>query len=273
MKLGKAPGIDNITTDLLKAAGRKIHKAIAQLFTQCLQERKVPKKFCLGIVTLLHKKGDKQNLANYRPITLLPNIYKLFTKILTNRLTDTLDENQPREQAGFRSGYSTIDHLHTINQLIEKTLEFNRPLCLAFVDYEKAFDSIEHNAVFNSMREQGVEEDYIEIIRNIYENGTSIIRLHKDTDEIKIAKGVRQGDTISPKLFTASLESTFRKTNWEGKGVNIDGEYLNHLRFADDISNTTRSNRFTYSYKCKCLNAIIHTRNIDTLTNTHINIR
>merc|ERR1711989_16583 len=122
-------------------------------------------------------------------------------------------------------GYSTIDHLHTINQLIEKTLEYNKPLCLAFVDYEKAFDSIEHNAVFNSMREKG----------------TSIIRLHKDTDEIKIGKGVRQGDTISPKLFTASLESIFRKTDWEGKGINIDGEYLNHLRFADDISNTTEA--------------------------------
>ena len=92
---------------------------------------------------IINKKGDKQNLNNYRPITLLPNIYKLFTKILTNRLTDTLDENQPREQAGFRSGYSTIDHLHTINQLIEKTLEYNKPLCLAFVDYEKAFDSRE----------------------------------------------------------------------------------------------------------------------------------
>ena len=72
-------------------------------------------------------------------------------------------------------------------------------------------------------------------------NVTSIIRLHKETDEIKIARGVRQGDTISPKLFTASLESIFRKTNWKGKRVNIDGEYLNHLRFADDISNTTEA--------------------------------
>ena len=91
------------------------------------------------------------------------------------------------------------------------------------------------------MREQGVNENYIQIIKHIYENGTSIIRLHKDTNEIKIAKGVRQGDTISPKLFTASLESIFRKTDWEGKGINIDGEYLNHLRFCDDINTATET--------------------------------
>ena len=94
-------------------------------------------------------------------------------------------------------------------------------------------------AVYNSLREQGVNENYVETIKNIYENGTAIIRLHKDTNEIKIAKGVRQGDTISPKLFTASLESIFRKTDWEGKGIRIDGEDLNHLRFADDIVITT----------------------------------
>ena len=88
---------------------------------------------------------------------------------------------------------------------------------------------------------QGVDENYLEIIQNIYKNGSSIIILHKDTDEEKVAKGVRQWDTISPKLFTAGLETKFRKTDWEGKGVNIDGEYLNHLRLADDISNTTEA--------------------------------
>ena len=56
----------------------------------------------------------------------------------------TLDENQPWEQAGFRKGYSTTDHLHALNQLIEKSKEYQRPLCLSFIDYEKAFDSVEH---------------------------------------------------------------------------------------------------------------------------------
>ena len=74
---------------------------------------------------LLHKKGPRDDIQNYRPISLISNPYKIFTKILTRRLTKTLDENQPVEQAGFRSGYSTIDHLQTVNQLIEKVQEFN----------------------------------------------------------------------------------------------------------------------------------------------------
>ena len=61
------------------------------------------------------------------------------------------------------------------------------------------------------------------------------VHLHKESEKIRIKRGVRQGDTISPKLFTATLESIFRRLNWENKGVKIDGEFLSNLRFADDI--------------------------------------
>ena len=127
-KRGKAPGKDGITSDMLKVAEDEIHNKLAQLFTQCLCKRDVPEAWCNAIVSLLHQKGDKEDLGNYRPINLLSDIYKLFSKILTNRLEKLFDENQPREQAGFKSGCSTIDLLHPMNQLIEKTSEYNMPL-------------------------------------------------------------------------------------------------------------------------------------------------
>lgn len=77
---------------------------------------KVHKKFSLGIVILLCKKI----LKTLATITLLVNIYKLFSKVLTDRLTDTVEENQSREEPGYWSDYSTIDHLQTIKPLIEK---------------------------------------------------------------------------------------------------------------------------------------------------------
>ena len=68
-----------------------------------------------------------------------------------------------------------------------------------------------------------------------YTDSSVTVHLHKESEKIRIKRGVRQGDTISPKLFTATLESIFRRLNWENKGVKIDGEFLSNLRFADGI--------------------------------------
>ena len=178
---------------------------------------------------------------NYRPISLLNNIYKLFTKIITNRITRTLDENQPREQAGFRIGFSTIDHLHAVNLLIEKCAEYKIPLVVGLVDYNKAFDSVEIPDVIEALQEQGVDPMYVNVLKHIYKQAKSFIRLHKDSKPFLVSRGVRQGDTRSPKLFTACLEKVFRKLNWSRRGILIDGEYLSHLRFADDIIIFTRN--------------------------------
>ena len=76
---------------------------------------------------------------------------------------------------------------------------------------------------------------YIEILKDVYKDSSVTVHVHKESEKIRIKRGVRQGDTISPKLFTATLESIFRRLNWENKGVKIDGEFLSNLRFADDI--------------------------------------
>ena len=103
------------------------------------------------------------------------------------------------------------------------------------MDYEKAFDSVQTQAILTSLQEQGIEDVYIEILKDIYTDSSVTVHLHKESEKIRIKRGVRQGDTISPKLFTATLENIFRRLNWENKGVKIDGEFLSNLRFADDI--------------------------------------
>ena len=134
------------------------------------------------------------------------------------------------------SGFSTIDHMQVISQLQEKADEYKFPLCFAFVDYEKAFDSIECKPLFQSLENQGVEAAYITLLRDLYNGATSTLKLHRDSDKTKLQRGVRKGDNISPKLFTACLQAAIiNKINWEDKGINIDGEHLPHLIFADDI--------------------------------------
>jgi hypothetical protein len=130
-----------------------------------------------GVVALFFKKGDRTQLKNYRPITLLSHVYKLFSRVITNRLARRFDDFQPPEQVGFRKGFSTIDHIHTLRQVIQKTEEYNQPLCLAFVDYEKAFDSVGTWAVLESLQRYHIDYRYIQVLQSLYENATMSVRL------------------------------------------------------------------------------------------------
>src|ERR1700722_16922916 len=102
---------------------------------------------------------------------------KLFTKVIKNRIEKQLDTNQDREQGGFRSGYSTTDHLQVITQLVQKANEYEMPMCFIFVDDEKEFDSVEHCGIINAIKEYQINSVYIETFINIYNNGIKLILL------------------------------------------------------------------------------------------------
>uniref|UniRef100_A0A7I5E504 Reverse transcriptase domain-containing protein n=1 Tax=Haemonchus contortus TaxID=6289 RepID=A0A7I5E504_HAECO len=212
-----------------------IIKTLARLFTRYLSECKVPTSWKTSKTVLLYKKGDPDDIGNYRPICLLSVIYKLFTRVILNRIGRILDEGQPCEQAGFRKGCSTIDHIHTLTRLIEVSREYKMPLCLTFIDLKKAFDTVETEAVIEALSNQGVPTQYIRMLRELYDNFTTRISPFYKEVIINVKRGVRQGDTISPKLFSAALENIMRHLEWEDLGVKVDGRYLHHLRFADDI--------------------------------------
>ena len=235
MKNGKAPGPDSVKIEILNASSEESVKILQKIYNKELLTQKIPKYWKNATIILLHKKGSKSEVKNYRPISLMPHIHKLYTKIIKNRIERTLNENQPPEQAAYRTGYSTTDHLHTIRQIMEKALEYKIHLYMAFIDYEKAYDSISHEAIFRAMRNQGIDQVYINIIRDAYTNRTAQIQTDVLSRKIDINKGVRQGDTLSPNLFTAALQEIFKRVDFEGKGIKIQGERLSNLRFADDI--------------------------------------
>ncbi|VDM62392.1 unnamed protein product [Angiostrongylus costaricensis] len=146
-----------------------------------------------------------------------------------------MDEGKSCEQAGFRKGFSTMDHIHTITRLTEASREYKRPLCLAFIDLKKTFDSIEVEAVMESLDSQRVPAQYIMILLDLYKNFTTKITVFYNSNIIDVKRGVRQGDTISPKLFTVTVENVERMLEWDNIGVKIDGWQLHHVRFYDNI--------------------------------------
>ena len=106
-----------MTTDVLKDGGEPIVQMFTNMLNRCLSEGKLPNSWENASVILIHKKGDTTDIKkNYIPISLLPITYKVFSQVILRRMLRTLDQHQAREQAGFRSGFSTIDHIQVISQ-------------------------------------------------------------------------------------------------------------------------------------------------------------
>ncbi|EPB76803.1 hypothetical protein ANCCEY_04085 [Ancylostoma ceylanicum] len=198
-----APGPDRIRPEHLKNLPTAIVNTLARLFTRYLSECKVPNQWKTSRTVLLYKKGDPQDIGNYRPICLLSVVYKLFTRVILNRIERTLDEGQPCKQAGFRKGSSTIDHIHTVTRLIEVSREYKMPLCLTFIDLKKAFNTVETGAVLEALGNQSVPTQYIRIFRELYSNFTTKISPFYDDINIDIPAidqrivGYRLGGEVS----------------------------------------------------------------------------
>ncbi|KHN87533.1 hypothetical protein Tcan_01016, partial [Toxocara canis] len=101
-------------------------------------------------------------------------------RVIYNRIASIPDENTRREQASFRKRFSTTDHIFALTQLIERCREYKVPLCLLFIDFKKAFDSVEHNAVLQSLSDQEVDPVYIRIIEDSLPNPTRRSHYSKD---------------------------------------------------------------------------------------------
>ncbi|GFN91464.1 endonuclease-reverse transcriptase [Plakobranchus ocellatus] len=133
---------------------------------------------------------------------------------------------------------STTDHLQALNQLIEKCNDYNLPICLGFTDCEKAFDSVKHAAIVKALRKVNIQ-NLVTMIGNIYKGATARIHIDNQISEaFEIQIGVRQGDPISSKLFITVIKQVFKEADLK-HGINIDGEYLRGLRFADDVAQCT----------------------------------
>ncbi|EYC34233.1 hypothetical protein Y032_0001g316 [Ancylostoma ceylanicum] len=209
---------------LRKMVSRRTHPMLEELL-ECLQELTI-----LALGRLLHvQDGDKEDLENCRPITRLPVLYKVFTRCILTCIRRTLDEAQPVERAGFRRKFSILDHIITCCRLIEVAREYQEALVLAFIDYKKAFDSVEPAKVRKALEEQSVEMRYSKVLNEYFSVCTTVFRPFHDDIEVSLGKGVRQGDPVSLNLFSACSESVIRNCDWSTFGIPIDGKRPIHL--------------------------------------------
>ena len=241
LKLNKAAGPDGIIGELFKYAQSFIISFFVIFFNALFDKGVFPVNWSESIVLPLFKKGDVNNPGNYRGICLTDVSSKLYCTIINARLqTWVATYNITGEyQAGFKKGYSTIDHMFTLMSCIQKQFCMNRKLYVAFIDFEKAFDSINRQCLWPILIKQGVKGKLFRSIRSMYENVKVKIRCGASfTDYIHCSTGLKQGDAISPVLFSIYINELAMEIINNGRhGVTFPSGMLELfiLLLADDI--------------------------------------
>ena len=142
------------------------------------------------------------------------------------------------EQDGFRRGRGTRDHIVNLRWMMEKDRDHQRELFMCFIDYKKAFDCVDHQRLWCTLKDMGVPEHLIVVLINLYTNQESTVRTeYCETSNIPIGKGVRQGFILYPLLFNIYAEIIMREFlgKWD-KGISIGGRKVTKLRYAEDTT-------------------------------------
>ena len=177
LKNRKACGHDNVTAEMLKASGNIAVTFFTQLFNKIFSEGVYPEQWSRSVIVPLFKKGDRDIPNNYRGISLLSVASKCYTTVLRNRLTKWMDDHEKKfeAQAGFRKGYSTIDHIYTLSATTEKYLSrTGGKLYVAFIDLGKAFYSVDRASLFLTLAKAGLSGPFLNVIKAV----VSCVRVH-----------------------------------------------------------------------------------------------
>ena len=160
-------------------------------------------------------------------------------KILQARLQQYVSHELPDVQAGFRKVRGTRDQTTNICWIIEKAREFQKNIYFCFIDYAKAFNCVDHNKLWKILKEMGIPDHLICLLRNLYAGQEATVRTgHGTTDWFQIGKAVRQGCILSPCWFNLYAEYIRRNAGLEEAqaGIKIAGSNIDNLRFADDTT-------------------------------------
>ena len=246
LRNNKAAGPDGIPGDIIKGSIDSSAKALKGLFHWVWTTEIFPQDWKEGHIVKLPKKGNLQQCGNHRGITLLSVPGKVFNRVILERLKNGLDTKLRDEQAGFRKGKSCADQIATLRIIVEQSLEWNSPLYINFIDFEKAFDSVDRESLWKLLRHFGVPQKLTDLISKMYENTTArVIHSGELSDAFDIRTGVRQGCLLSPFLFLLAVDYIMKRST-EGRNNGIQWtlvSQLNDLDFADDIALLSHNHR------------------------------
>ncbi|XP_078617621.1 uncharacterized protein LOC144885572 [Branchiostoma floridae x Branchiostoma japonicum] len=247
MKNNKAPGLDcAITAEALRGGGDVMARGIHAFCKEVFVTLTPPDQWITNVIVPLPKKGDLSLMTNYRGITLMSIAAKVYNKILLMRIRGHIDPILRSNQAGFRRGRSCAQQTHILRRIMEAYQTHQLPLVITFIDFKKAFDSIDRKVMLAVLRHYGIPLTIVNAINVLYNNSKSAVMVDGNiSDPFQVTTGVLQGDVLAPFLFIVLIDFLMRRSTEDiDSGIvthprqsrRYPARILNDMDFADDIA-------------------------------------
>ena len=240
----KAMGFDSLPNEFIKYSGSGFHNLLHILFNKILESGIFPKNWNKGRVSLIHKRGSRELLGNYRPITVIPSMSGLYSRVLNERLTDVVENHKllGEIQNGFRRGRSGSDNAFILDTILWKSKAKKAKVYMAFFDIQKAYDSVNRNILWGKLCSLGFGGKYLQTLKSIYAGDSVQCEVNGlSTRPIYLSRGLRQGCSLSPLLFNLYISSLGNDLSISTEGFRIGKAIVSALLFADDLVVIARS--------------------------------
>lgn len=225
-------GPDLLSNRMIKTEKYAFARLLRPLINECIIVGHFPESLKSALVIPIFKKGAQDNLNNYRPISLLPVMSKVFEKVLNEQITRVIENGYIDDnQFGFRKAYSTEDALMKFADHVQKELSTKKHVVSVFVDVSKAFDSCDHDVLLTKIRRTGLDGNGINLIKCYLKDREQRVFVNGfDGGSFKINIGVGQGTILGPTFFKIYIMDLHLHTN------------LFTIKFADDSNFIGTSN-------------------------------
>lgn len=204
LKSESAPGWDGITTKFLKQARYLVVPVVSYLANVCFELGEFPKSLKQSVITPVFKSGDREEVGNYRPISVLTAISKILEKLINNRLINYFNKFNilSKSQFGFRRGLSTEDAVTALASLITDQVDKKFKCLTVFLDLQKAFDTVSIPILINKLENVGIRDKSLALLSSYLQNRTQRVKIGENVSgDEDITYGVPQGSVLGPTLF------------------------------------------------------------------------
>ena len=226
LDINKAFGLDKISPRFLKFGKLNLYKSLTHIFNHCLDHGIFPSVWKISCVNPLYKKGEPNLVGNYRPISLLSTLSKVFEKIIFKYTYNFfLEQNLITPfQSGFLPGFSTITQLIELQYIFAKSLDNHCDTRIIFLDISKAFDRVWHDGLIFKLKLNGITGNLLQWFESYLTNRQQCVRIGSNVSSLRtIEAGVPQGSVLGPLLFLIFINDLVTKI-----------EFSNIRLFADD---------------------------------------